>query len=213
MRTMHERMEEGLLFTDECEGLPEERLAAKQLMREFNVSDPSETEQRVKLLAKIFHVEEALASTFWIEPPFSFAYGSHISIGEGTYINVGCTFIDDGKLEVGKRVMFGPNVTIATVSHPINPEMREYMYTSPVSIGDDCWIGAGVTICPGVNIGDGTTIGAGSVVTKDIPDHVVAVGNPCRVLRKVSEQDMTTYNHGHPIDPADLAEERQLRNS
>jgi acetyltransferase-like isoleucine patch superfamily enzyme len=211
MRTMRERINEGLLFTDNCEGLPEERTAAKRLMYQFNTSDPADVEQRAALIARIFGISAQQAARFWVEPPFCFAYGTHIKVGSGTYINGSCNFIDDGTLTIGDHVMFGPNVNIATVSHPINPAMRGYMYASPVTIGNDCWIGAGVTICPGVTIGAGTTIGAGSVVTKDIPANVVAVGNPCSILREIGPDDLNNYNHGHPFDPSDLDEERQLR--
>ena len=107
--------------------------------------------------------------------------------------------------------MFGPAVTIATVGHPIHPNMREYMYTDPVTIGDNCWIGAGATICPGVTIGENSVIGAGSVVVHDIPANSVAAGNPCRVLREIGEQDQKYYYKNRLIDEADLEEERKLR--
>ena len=107
--------------------------------------------------------------------------------------------------------MFGPAVTIATVGHPINPKMREYMYTDPVTIGNDCWIGGNVTICPGVTIGDNTVIGTGSVVTKDIPANCVAAGNPCRVIREINESDEKYYYKDRPILAEDLAEEAELR--
>lgn len=107
--------------------------------------------------------------------------------------------------------MFGPAVTIATVGHPICPEMREYMYTDPVMIEDNCWIGAGVTICPGVHIGKNSVIGAGSVVLEDIPENVVAVGNPCRVLRKIGEHDQQYYYKERRISEEDLEEEAKLR--
>ena len=107
--------------------------------------------------------------------------------------------------------MFGPVLTIATVGHPINPQLREYMYTDPVKIGKNCWIGANVTICPGVTIGDNSVIGAGSVVLQDIPENSVAGGNPCRVLRPISEKDMKYYYKEREIDEKDLQEERNLR--
>ena len=114
-------------------------------------------------------------------------------MGEGTYINMNCNFIDNGLIEIGDRVMFGPAVTIATVGHPVNPEMREYMYTDPVKIGNNCWLGANVVVCPGVTIGDNCVIGAGSVVVHDIPENSVAAGNPCRVLREIGEKDSVYY--------------------
>lgn len=122
-----------------------------------------------------------------------------------------CNFIDDGMIYIGKKVMFGPAVTIATVGHPINPLMREYMYTDPVTIGDNCWIGASVTICPGVKIGANSVIGAGSVIIHDIPENVIAVGNPCRVVREISEHDKEFYYKDRKIDELDLQEEKDLR--
>lgn len=205
--TMRRRIETGKLFTDYCEGLPEDRMAAKQRMIAFNQSKPNEVEKRVAILAKIFGKE----TDAWIEPPFYFCYGTNISIGEGSYVNFNCNFVDDGKITIGKKVMFGPAVTIATVGHPLEPSLREYMYTDPVTIGDNCWIGAAVTICPGVTIGENSVIGAGSVVVHDIPANCVAVGNPCRVLREIGEEDKKYYYKNRPITEEDLAEERRLR--
>lgn len=187
--TMRERIANGMLFTDYCEGLPEDRLKCKKTMTAFNRSEPDDTEGRFRLMQELFGKE----TKAWIEPPFYCCYGTNITLGEGTYINMNCSFIDDGKITIGKAVMFGANVAIATVGHPIKPDMRMYMYTDPVVIGDNCWIGANVTICPGVTIGENTVIGAGSVVTKDIPANVIAVGNPCRVLREIDERDEIYY--------------------
>lgn len=187
--TMRERMEQGKLFTDHGEGLPEERLRCKKAMAALNRSEPDDTETRFRLMQELFGQKTAA----WIEPPFYCCYGTNITLGEHTYINMNCSFIDDGKITVGKEVLFGANVVIATVGHPIRPDMRRYMYTDPVTIGDRCWIGANVTICPGVTIGENTVIGAGSVVTKDIPANVVAVGNPCKVLRPIDARDEFYY--------------------
>lgn len=205
--SMRERIANGQLFTDYCEGLPEDRLKAKKLMKKLNDLEPDMFDERVKLLNEIFG-KEAKA---WIEPPFYFCYGYNITLGEGTYINFNCNFIDDGKIRIGSKTMFGANVTIATVGHPIAPNMREYMYTAPVTIGNNCWIGASVTICPGVTIGDNSVIGAGSVVIKDIPANCVAVGNPCRIVREISPRDKEFYYKDRRIDAEDLAEEKSLR--
>lgn len=193
--TMRERIAAGDLFTDECEGLPEDRLAAKKLMKQFNDSEPGDFRKRLELLGSIFGIPVRA----WIEPPFYFCYGKNISVGSGTYINFNCNFVDDGKIIIGEKVMFGPAVTIATVSHPVNPSYRMYMYTNPVTIGDNCWIGAGAVICPGVTIGKNSVIGAGSVVTRDIPANCVAVGNPCRVLRQINDDDMKCFRPGKEI--------------
>lgn len=207
--TMRERIRDGKLFTDDCEGLPKERQEAKKRMMAFNGTTPEQSALRVELMKEML----AEGENIWIEPPFYFCYGSHISVGAGTYINVNCNFIDDGAITIGKRVLFGPAVTIATVGHPINPEMREYMYTDPVTIGDNCWIGAGATICPGVTIGANSVIGAGSVVVKDIPENCVAAGNPCRVLRPIDERDKKYYYRDRVIVEEDLKEEAKLRNN
>lgn len=205
--TMKERIFSGKLFTDYCEGMPAERMLAKKRMKAFNDTDPEEVERRMALLNEIF----GKPTQAWIEPPFYFCYGTHITIGDGCYLNFNCNFVDDGLITIGKRVMFGPAVTIATVGHPIAPNLREYMYTDPVTIGDNCWIGGNVTICPGVTIGENSVIGAGSVVTKDIPANCVAVGNPCRVVREINENDQKFYYRDRAIDPEDLAEEARLR--
>ena len=207
--TMRERIMQGKLFTDECEGLPEERLEAKKRMKAFNDSAPDNLEERVALMKGIFGKEVKA----WIEPPFYFCYGRHITVGDGTYINMNCNFNDDGQIEIGSRVMFGAAVTIATVGHPVKPDMRGYMYTDPVKIGDNCWIGANVVICPGVTIGENSVIGAGSVVVKDIPANSVAVGNPCRVVREIGEKDSVYYYKDRKINPEDLQEERALRDA
>ena len=206
---MHERIMNGKLFTDMCEGLPDERLQAKKLMKQFNDAEPDDFEGRVRLLGEIF----GKPCDSWVEPPFYFCYGKHVSIGKGCYINVNCSFIDDGKITIGDAVMFGPTVTIATVGHPINPAMRGFMYCDHVTIGNNCWIGANSVICPGVTIGDNTAIGAGSVVTKDIPANVVAAGNPCKGIREIDERDLKYYYRDRLIDPEDLAEEKALRDN
>ena len=205
--TMRERIMAGKLFTDMCEGMPEERTEAKKRMKKFNDSQPDDIESRVALLEEIF----GKPCDGWIEPPFYFCYGRHISIGKGTYINVNCNFIDDGRITIGDGVLFGPAVTIATVGHPINPALREYMYCDHVTVGNNCWIGANSVICPGVTIGDNSVIGAGSVVTKDIPANCVAAGNPCKVIREINEEDLKYYYRDRPILPEDLEEEKQLR--
>ncbi len=205
---MHERIMAGKLFTDMCEGLPEERDEAKKRMIAFNLTTPDTLDERLRIQKEMLHEKSGEA---WIEPPFYFCYGRHIILGEGTYVNFNCNFVDDGMITVGKNVMFGPAVTIATVGHPLRPDMREYMYTDPVTICDNVWIGENVTICPGVTIGENSVIGAGSVVVKNIPANVVAVGNPCRVLREIGEKDMEYYYRDRKIDPEDLKEEAELR--
>ncbi|MEH7416993.1 DapH/DapD/GlmU-related protein [Neobacillus drentensis] len=205
--TMRERIAAGKLFTDYCEGLPEDRIQAKRRMMAFNSTGPDALEERARLMNEIFGKE----TKAWIEPPFYFCYGTNIEIGEGTYLNFNCNFVDDTKISIGKNVLFGPAVTIATVGHPINPNYRGYMYADSVKIEDNCWIGAGTIICPGVTIGENSVIGAGSVVTKDIPVNSVAFGNPCKVQRTINEQDMKYYYKDREITQEDLDEESRLR--
>lgn len=205
--TMRERIAAGKLFTDYCEGLPEDRINCKKRMIRFNSSMPDDLEERMSALNELLGKE----TKAWIEPPFYCCYGTNITIGEGSYVNFNCNFVDDGKITIGKAVMFGPNVTIATVGHPVNPKMREYMYTDPVTIHDNCWIGASVTITPGVTIGRNSVIGAGSVVIHDIPENSVAAGNPCKVIREIGAQDEKFYYKDRVIDIADLEKEGNLR--
>ena len=205
--TMRERIASGKLFTDYVEGLPEDRANAKRRMIAFNATSPDTVEERFRIAEEIF----GRKINAWIEPPFYFCYGTNIELGEGCYINFNCNFVDDGKIIIGNKVMFGPGVTIATVGHPINPNYREYMYCDPVKIEDNCWIGAGAIIAPGVTIGENSVIGAGSVVTKDIPANSVAVGNPCKVLRTINEEDMKYYYKGREITQGDLDKEARLR--
>ena len=205
---MHERIMAGKLFTDMCEGMPKERNQAKRRMIAFNATTPDTLEERFRIQKEMLNEN---SGEVWIEPPFYFCYGRHITLGEGTYVNFNCNFVDDGLITVGKNVMFGPAVTIATVGHPIRPDLRELMYTAHVTICDNVWIGENVTICPGVTIGENSVIGAGAVVTKDIPANCIAVGNPARVLREINEQDMEYYYKDRKIDPDDLAEEQALR--
>lgn len=205
--TMRERIESGKLFTDYCEGLPKDRVQCKKRMIAFNQSSPEDAEGRVKLMNELFGKK----TDAWIEPPFYCCYGYNITIGNGSYLNFNCNFVDDGKIVIGEKVMFGPAVTIATVGHPINPDMREYMYTDRVIIEDNCWIGAGSVICPGVTIGKNSVIGAGSVVVKDIPANCVAAGNPCKVIRAFDAHDKIYYYKDREISAEDLAEEKSLR--
>lgn len=205
--SMRDRIKNGQLFTDYCEGLPEDRSRCKTILKEFNQTGPTELEKRFELLEQLFDYKVEA----WIEPPFYCCYGKNIHLSSKVYVNFNCQFVDDGDIFVEEEVMFGPGVTIATVSHPIHPDYRGYMYTKPVHIEKRVWIGANVTILPGVTIGEGSVIGAGSVVTKSIPANSVAVGNPCRVLRAITEDDKSFYSPGKRIAPEDLEEERKLR--
>lgn len=205
--SMRDRITEGKLFTDYCEGLPEDRANAKRRMKAFNLTGPDDLEVRAKIKDEIFGKK----TTTWIEPPIYFCYGTNIELGDNCYINFNCNFVDDGKIIIGNKVMFGPNVTVATVGHPTNPNYREYMFADSVVIGDNCWIGANATILLGATIGENTIIGAGSVVTGNIPANCIAVGNPCRVLREINDEDMKYYYKRREITQEDLDEEASLR--
>lgn len=170
------------------------------LLYDFNQTRPTELDRRQALLKELFG---DIGEGCYIEPPFHANWGGHhVHFGNHIYANFNFTAVDDTHIYVGDHTMIGPNVTIATAGHPILPELREqeYQYNLPVHIGKNCWLGAGVIILPGITLGDNVVVGAGSVVTKDLPDNVVAVGNPCKVLRKVSERDRKMYAHGRAID-------------
>ena len=138
----------------------------------------------------------------YFEPPFHCEYGKHIEVGKNFYANINCVMLDVGKITIGDNVMFGPNVSIYTAGHPIHPESRNsaYEYGIPVTIGDNVWIGGNCVVLPGVKIGNNAVIGAGSVVTKDIPDNVCAAGNPCRVIREITDDDKPYYFKDRKFD-------------
>jgi galactoside O-acetyltransferase len=197
-----ERIANGLLFTDMSEGLPEDRLRGKEYAFEYNHTRPSDIQARINIARKMLG---RIGDNFWIEPPIQFAYGSNIFIGDNFYANVGLTVIDDTKVYIGNNVLIGANVTIGTTGHPIDPELRATikMYAFPVTIEDGAWIGSGAILNPGVTVGKNSVIGTGSVVTKDIPANVVAVGNPCRVLREIGDHDKKYYFRDREIRPED----------
>lgn len=167
---------------------------------DFNQTRPTELGKREKLLKKMF---AEIGIGCYIEPPlYTNMGGRHVHFGSNIYANFGLTLVDDTHIYVGDNTKFGPHVTVATAGHPIDPQLRSkaLQYNMPVSIGRNCWIGTGAIILPGVTIGDNTVIGAGSVVTRDIPANVVAVGNPCRVLREISNHDRIYYYKDRKID-------------
>ena len=171
---------------------------------DFNATRPMEMEKRTAMLKEML---AEFGEGCYVEPPLHSNWGGHhVHFGKNVYANFNLTLVDDTHIYVGDYTMFGPNVTIATAGHPILPELRQkgYQYNAPVRIGKNCWIGAGVIVVPGVTIGDNVVVGAGSIVTKDLPDNVVAVGNPCRVLRPVNEHDREFYFKNRRIDPEDM---------
>ena len=177
-----------------------EQLACLKKLHEFNDTHPYELEKREQLLKEMF---AEIGKGCYIEPPLHANWGGrHVHFGDNVYANFNLTLVDDTHIYVGDYTLFGPNVTVATAGHPIDPELRSqgYQYNIPIKIGNNCWIGAGAIIVPGITIGDNVVIGAGSVVTKDIPSNVVAVGNPCRVIRPVGERDKEFYFKSRKIN-------------
>lgn len=188
-----EKMHQGELYFPGDQELLKEQMACLDRLYDFNQTRPTEMEERARLLKEMF---AEVGEDCYIEPPFHASWGGrHVHFGKQVYANFNLTLVDDTHITVGDCTMFGPNVTVATAGHPVLPELREqaYQYNAPVHIGRNCWIGAGAILLPGVSVGDNTVIGAGSVVTKDIPANVVAVGNPCRVLREIGERDREYY--------------------
>lgn len=181
-----------LYFPGDSEILKDQRIWQDMLM-EYNSIPHSRQPERDSLLKKMF---AEIGEGCYIETPFHANMGGmFVHFGKNIYANFNLMLVDDTHIYVGDNTMFGPGVTIATGGHPIDPALRAkgLQFNMPVHIGCNCWLGAGVIVMPGVSIGDNTVIGAGSVVTKDIPAGVVAVGNPCRVLREIGERDREFY--------------------
>lgn len=200
MSDMKKRMHSGELYLSGDEELMKEQMKYQDMLCDYNMTKPSESEKRTAMLQEMLG---DCGEDVYIEAPFYANWGGHhCHFGKMVYANYNLTCVDDTHIYIGDYTMIGPNVTIATAGHPILPELREklYQYNMSVKIGRNCWIGAGVTIVPGVTIGDNTVIGAGSVVTKDIPGNVVAVGNPCKVMRQINEHDKEYYFKNRKID-------------
>ena len=196
-----EQLHSGELYVSNDVEMLKEQAQCLEKLYDFNATRPSQGEKRERLLKEMF---AEIGEGCYIGPPLHANWGGHhVHFGKGVYANFGLTLVDDTHIYVGDYTLIGPNVVIATAGHPIEPGLREqaYQYNIPVRIGRNCWLGAGVIIVPGVTIGDNVVIGAGSVVTKDIPDNVVAVGNPCRVLRQVGQHDREFYFKNRRIDP------------
>ena len=198
--TEKEKLHSGELYLPGDDEIMREQSIYLNLLFEYNRLPPLEAEKKARLLQKMF---AEIGENCYIETPFRANWGGHhVHFGRNIYANFNLTLVDDTHIYVGDYTMIGPNVTIATAGHPILPGLREkaYQYNQPVHIGRNCWLGAGVIVLPGVTIGDNTVIGAGSVVTKDIPANVVAVGNPCRVMRGIDGHDREYYFKENRID-------------
>lgn len=190
MKTQRERMINGELYYTGASDkeLQELFMRSRRLTREYNQTTELEQEKRLSLL------KELLGKTgekLYIEPNFKCDYGAHITVGERFYANFDCIMLDVCPITIGDKTMFGPRVSLLTASHPIDADVRTsgLEYGAPITIGNKVWLGGGVIVNPGVMIGDNCVIGSGSVVTKDIPANSVAVGNPCRVIRSITQED------------------------
>ena len=195
-----EMLHSGELYRSNDPALVNRQQQYIELVCDYNLTRPSEAEKRQELLRRMF---AEVGEGCWIEPPFHANFGGHFChLGRGVYVNFNLTLVDDTHIYIGDRTLIGPNVTLATASHPFDPALRAegYQSNSPIRIGRDCWLGAGVIVLPGVTIGDNVVIGAGSVVTHDIPSDSVAVGVPCRVIR---------HNPAHPDGPASAGEKAE----
>jgi maltose O-acetyltransferase len=184
MKSEREKMLEGELYNPLDPELVAERQCARRLFKLLNDSDVDRVAKRLQLIKELI---PRSGENVWIEPPFYCDYGSNIMLGDRVYFNFNCTILDIAPVTIGAGVKFGPGVHLYTATHPLNAAERNsgLEFGRPIEIGDDVWIGGGAIVCPGVKIGARSVIGAGSVVTKDIPADVVAVGNPCRVMRSI----------------------------
>ena len=179
--------------------IEEQRQIAKEICFDYNNTRPMDVERKDELLHRLLGT---CGESIWMEAPIHFAYGCNTHMGDHVYANFNLTIVDDGACHIGNYVMFAPNVVISTTGHPIHPSFRDKgaQFSLPVVIKDHVWIGANVTIMPGVTIGENSVIGAGSVVTRDIPDNVVACGVPCRVMRAITEEDRLYYRPGMKLN-------------
>lgn len=190
--TEWEKMQAGKIYNDFDRDLFARRVEAKKLFRSYNLTEDSEVEKRYVIMRKLF---KSVGERVWIEPDFRCEFGKNITVGDDVYINFGCVILDCGQVSIGNGVLIGPNVGIFSGNHVTDAEERAEggLVPRPVTIGNRVWICGNVSIVPGVRIGDDSIVGAGSVVTHDIPPGVLAAGNPCRVLRMISEKDKTGY--------------------
>lgn len=197
-----ERMLAGLPYKAWLDGLSEERMENKKKIYEFNLCRPDEQEKMEKLTREILN-KAGLA--VHIEPPFHCDYGKNIEVGDNFFSNYNCTILDVGKVVIGNNVQFAPNISLYTAGHPIHPDSRNsgYEYGIGITIGNNVWLGGNVVVNPGVNIGNNVIVGSGSVVTKDIPDNMIAVGNPCKVIREITDEDRKYYYKNNVFDVED----------
>ena len=190
--TEWEKMQAGLMYNDFDDDLFQRRIIAKKLFRRYNKSDDEEVELRQKIMNEMF---KKVGHNVWIEPDFRCEFGKNITIGDNVYINFGCIILDCGEVTIGNDTLLGPNIGIYPVNHALDAQERINggCISKPVHIKEQVWLGGDVKILAGVTIGAKSIIGSGSVVTKDIPSGVIAAGNPCKVIRYITDSDKTNY--------------------
>ena len=198
-----ERMLANLPYKSWMDGLKEDRMACKKKLYTYNNLPPEQEAEREALLREI--LGKTCEGYLNIESPFHCDYGYNIEVGKEFFANYNFIVLDVGKVKIGDNFMCGPNVQISTAGHPLHPESRAsgYEYGIDITIGDNVWIGGNVLVCPGVKIGSNVVIGGGSDVTKDIPDNMLAYGNPCRVIREITEADRDYYFRDRKFDVED----------
>jgi maltose O-acetyltransferase len=184
------KMLSGELYDPLDPELVRARNRARELCRELNATREGQSEERRHILRQLFGQG---GDTVWMQPPFYCDYGTNIELGERVFFNFNCVVLDVARVTIGDYTLFGPAVQIYTATHPLDAALRRRQeFAKPIALGSDVWIGGGAILCPGVRIGSRSVIGAGSVVTRDIPDGVVAAGNPCRVIRSISDSDRSS---------------------
>lgn len=190
--TEWEKMQAGMIYNDFDDDLFQRRVQAKKLFREYNKSEDEEVEKRNTLMKELF---KSVGEKVWIEPDFRCEFGKNIIIENNVYINFGCVILDCAEVVIGANSLLGPNIGLYAVNHATDAEERinGACYGKPIHIGKNVWLGGDVKILAGVSIGDNTIIGTGSIVTKDIPPNVIAVGNPCKVIKQITDADKTDY--------------------
>lgn len=190
--TEWEKLQNGQIYNDFDEDLFQRRIVAKKLFRAYNNTVDDEIDLRKNIMNELF---QKVGKDVWIEPDFRCEFGKNITIEDNVYINFGCVILDCAEVFIGANSLLGPNIGIYPVNHAIDAEERIHggCFGKPVHIGKNVWLGGDVKILAGVTIGDNTIIGTGSIVTKDIPANVIAVGNPCKVLRAITDADKTDY--------------------
>jgi maltose O-acetyltransferase len=188
MKTEKDKMIAGEMYDPLDKQLVEDRIRTRLLIKALNDTREDDTAQRSRIIKELL---PDAAPDLWLQPPFYCDYGYNMKIAERVFFNFNCIVLDVAPVVIGSRTMFGPNVQIYTATHPIDHVERSSgrEYARPIVIGEDVWIGGSAVICPGVTIGNRSIIGAGSIVTKDIPDNVIAAGNPCKVIRPIKQNE------------------------